>query len=97
MAVAWDKAAVNSPAFMRTSPSPSPAVLGCSSRFTFSWKDCALAAVAAGETGAATGAGFRKTSTNVNTEIPSVAKLTIRCHFKGHPRWSYGIRREGSI
>src|SRR5215471_11442335 len=84
-------AADNSPDVIRTSPAPSELVCGCSSLFTFSWNDCAFAAAVAGDMGFATGLGFRSTRMSVNTEIPSVATLMIRCHVMGHlrplPRW----------
>jgi len=92
--VACASAADNSPPVRRTSLPLSPGPEGRSSRFTFSWKDCTLAAVAAGETGAATGAGLRNTRTSVRTEIARVTRLMTRCHFKRHlHRWIHGIRR----
>src|SRR5208337_2653489 len=78
-------AADNSPEFMRTSLSPSPGALGCASRFTFSWKDCALAAAAAGAAAGASGAGRLNTRTSARIEIARVAKLMIRCSFTRTP------------
>src|SRR5271166_4544242 len=76
----------NSSELMRTSPAPSPSILGCASWFTFSWKDCALAAVAVAPTAGATGAGRLSTSTSVKIEMARVAILMMRCHFtKGPP------------
>src|SRR5208282_1992724 len=77
-------AADNSPEFMRTSLSFSGR-LGCASWFTFSWKDCALAAAAAGATAGATGAGRFNTRTSVRIEIARVAKLMMRCSFTKRP------------
>jgi hypothetical protein len=71
--------------FMRTSLSPSPGTLVSASRFTFSWKDCALAAAAAGEAAGASGAGRFNTRTSVRIEIARVAKLIIRCTFTKTP------------
>src|SRR5208283_1994548 len=59
--------------------------LGCASWFTFSWKDCALAAAAAGATAGATGAGRFNTRTSVRIEIARVAKLMMRCSFTKRP------------
>src|ERR1700694_5371046 len=78
-------AADTSPEFIRTSLSPSPGTLGSASLFTFSWKDCALAAVAAGASAGATGAGRLNTSTSVKIQIARVAKLMIRCSFTKLP------------
>ena len=75
----------NSSEFMRTSLSASPGVLGWASWFTFSWKDWALAAAAAGGIVGATGLGRFSTSTRVRIEIARVVKLTIRCSFTGTP------------
>src|SRR5260370_34844092 len=58
----------NSPEFMRTSLSPSPGTLGCASWFTFSWKDCALAAAAAGRRQGGAGRGRFYTRTAVTSE-----------------------------
>src|SRR5258705_4910477 len=79
--VACASAAVNSPELRRTSLL-SPGPLGWSRLFTLSWKDWALAAVAAAVTGGATGAGLRNTSTSVRTEIANVTRLMTRCHLK---------------
>src|ERR1017187_10378784 len=78
-------AADNSPEFMRTSLSPSPGTLGCASRFTFSWRDCALAAAAAGASAGVTGAGRFNTRTRVRIEFARVAKLMMRCSFTKTP------------
>jgi hypothetical protein len=96
MLVAWDNAAVSSPAVIRISPELSPGAFGCSSRFTLSWKDWVSAAIAAGEGGAATGVGLFNTKMSVKTEIARVAMLMILCHFKRHlRRGTNGIRMKG--
>src|ERR1700676_3154870 len=78
-------AADTSPEFIRTSLSPSPGTLGCASRFTFSWKDWALAAAAAGAAAGASGAGRLNTRTSVRIEIARVTKLMMRCSFTKTP------------
>src|SRR6266704_3635899 len=78
-------AADTSPEFIRTSLSPSPGTLRCASWFTFSWKDCALAAAAAGEAAGASGAGRFNTRTSVRIDIARVAKLMIRRSFTKLP------------
>src|SRR6202158_6087998 len=78
-------AADTSPEFIRPSLPPSPGTRGSASRFTFSWKDCALAAAAAGASAGASGAGRFRTRMSVTTEIARVAKLMIRCPFTKTP------------
>src|SRR5260370_375505 len=78
--------------FMRTCISSSPGARGGASRFTFSWKDCALAAAASGASAGATGAGRFNTRTSVSIEIASVAKLIMRRSFTKTPPPFYGTR-----